>query len=386
MILVLALHYSPAAVATLCATLGPGVEVRGIALPGLSAAYVELAQQLRRADGTLLAPLAQHLGAALPLDDYEAVLLVTWSAAYAYVRELLEHGADAHRLTGWISLDSGYSGKDGDGTAADAQVAPFLLLVAAAADDAGAIVWAGYTDVVTGPSVANTGAFWSEVQRLSGREPGGLFKLEHWPGARASDHIAARDTHGPGFVAAALEAWRAGLLSTRPTIPPILAVPAGASRVLEAARAELEADVREVPPGSNDGPALRGYAAKLKAAGGTWAPGWAWCCLFAWACADAAGIPIPPVVAVHALVAWAVAAECWRERPAVPSPGWFAVYKRGGADPRHGGEGHVEIVEAFEGPTHSGIGGNVSNAVTRSPHDLEDEPRGDELVGWIEVG
>jgi hypothetical protein len=389
-ILVFALHYSPAAVEVLRAELGPDVEVRGLALPGLSESYAVLARQLRCPDGRLLEPLAHHLDADLALERCEAVFIVSWSAAYAFVRALLRDGADAHRLTGWISLDSGYSGKDADGTAADAQVAPFLPLVAAAADNAGALVWAGYTDVVTGPAVANTGAFWREVRRLSGREPGGLFKLEHWPGTRARDHVAARDTHGPAFVAAALDAWRAEVgEATRPTWPtilPILEIPAGASRVLDAARAEVEAGVREVPPGSNDGPTLRGYAKRLRAAGGTWAPGWAWCCLFVWACANAARVPIPPVVAVHRLVAWAVAAGCWRERSAVPLPGWLAVYKRGGADPRHGGEGHVEIVESYTGPEHSGIGGNVNNRVTFTAHRLDDEPRGGELVGWIALG
>jgi hypothetical protein len=385
-ILILALHYSPEAVDVLRAHLGAGVEVRGAALLGLSAAYVTLAQQIRCPGGELLAPLAHRLGASLALDDYEAVFLVTWSAAYAYARELLGAGIDADKLTGWISLDSGYSGKDPDGTPADAQVTPFLALVGEAADGAGALVWAGYTDVATVPSVANTGAFWAEVRRLSGREPRGLFRIDHWPGARGSDHVAARDTHGPGFVADAIDAWRAST-GSRPTLPTLPEHnDAAAPGILEVARGELAARVREVPAGSNDGPALRGYAARLHVAGGAWSPGWAWCALFAWWCADAAGIRLPPVVAVHALVEWAIAEGRWRDRDVIPAPGWLAVYRRAGADPRHGGEGHVEIVEDFEGPAHGGIGGNVNNRVSLTAHRLDDEPRGDELAGWIDLG
>jgi hypothetical protein len=384
-ILILALHYTPEAVNVLRARLGAGVEVRGVALLGLSAAYVTLAQQIRCPGGELLAPLAHRLGASLKLDDYEAVFLVTWSAAYAYARELLGAGVDADKLTGWISLDSGYAGKDHDGTAADAQVTPFLELVGEAADGAGALVWAGYTDVATVPSVASTGAFWREVVRLSGREPRGLFRIDHWPGARGSDHVAARDTHGPGFVADALEAWRAstGSRPTLPTLPEHDDSPAPS--IVEVARRELAAGVCEVPAGSNDGPALRGYAARLHAAGGTWSPGWAWCAMFVWACADTAGIKLPPVVAVHVLVEWAIAEGRWRDRDVIPAPGWLAVYRRAGADPRHGGEGHVEIVESFAAPEHSGIGGNVGNAVARSGHSLAIEPRGDELAGWIDL-
>jgi hypothetical protein len=377
-ILILALHYSPEAVAALRAHLGAGVEVRGVALLGLSAAYVTLAQQIRCPGGELLAPLAHRLGASLPLDDYEAVFLVTWSAAYAYARELLGAGVDADKLTGWISLDSGYAGKDPDGTAADAQITPFLQLVGEAADGAGALVWAGYTDVATVPSVASTGAFWAEVRRLSGREPRGLFRVDRWPGAHGSDHVAARDTHGPGFVAEALEAWRAST-GSRPTLPEHDNAPAPS--IVEVARRELAAGVREVPAGSNDGPVLRGYAARLHAAGGTWAPGWAWCAMFVWACADAAGIKLPPVVAVHALVAWAVTVKRWRPRAsgAIPVPGWLSVYRRGQG-------GHVEIVESFDGPGFVAIGGNVSDAVTRSARSLATEPVGEELIGWIDLG
>lgn len=384
--LVLALHYSPAALAVLRDKLGPAVEVRGEALAGLSAVYVNLALKIRDSKGHLLAPLAKRLGATHELADYDGVFLVTWSAPYSFARALLETGTDADKLTGWISLDSGYSGKDGDGTAADAQVKPFIALVTAASCG-DRLCWAGYTDVATVPSVANTGAFWSEVQRLSGIAPSGLFRLDHWPGRTGDDHVAARDTHGPSFVAGALAAWRASRGAAPTEAPPAAApAPSGCEGVLAAARAELEAGVREEPPGSNDGPALRRYGARLHAAGGTWAPGWAWCALFAWQCADAAGVPLPPAVAVHVLVEWARAAGQWHERDAVPQPGWLAIFARGGHDPRHGGEGHVAVVESYDEHGYVTIGGNEGDRVRRTARSLAAETPGNGLVGWIALG
>lgn len=111
-----------------------------------------------------------------------------------------------------------------------------------------------------------------------------------------------------------------------------------------------------------------------------------------WTAADALeGTDRSPVgrrAAVSELVTDAKGSGAWRDRGAfnvTPLPGWLAVFKRGGHDPRAGGEGHVAILESFTGPAYTTIGGNEGDRIRRTDRSLANETPGDELVGWIRV-
>lgn len=68
----------------------------------------------------------------------------------------------------------------------------------------------------------------------------------------------------------------------------------------------------------------------------------------------------------------------------IPEPGWAAIYKRAGGDPRVRGSGHVRTVVTTDAArrTYLGIGGNERNTMVREEHPI-DAP---DLVGWIRTG
>jgi len=225
--LVIALHFDAKADFGLAGRLMPlGCEVRRLVLAGMSSAYDALGMRLQSANaGRILPALLVAAGASFKLADYASVWIVSWSAPYSLVRRILSIPADAEALTGWVSLDSGYASRDPDGSAADAQVAPFATFAQRARRGEKAL-FAGFTDVPTHGAgntngYASTADFAKELQRMAGGT-GGLFTVEHWahdPAALAAaadkgafwrdEHIAARDTHGPAFVDRAIRSWLA---------------------------------------------------------------------------------------------------------------------------------------------------------------------------------
>ena len=225
--LVIALHFDAKADFGLAGRLMPlGCEVRRLVLAGMSSAYDALGMRLQSANaGRILPALLVAAGASFKLADYASVWIVSWSAPYSLVRRILSIPADAEALTGWVSLDSGYASRDPDGTAADAQVAPFATFAQRARRGEKALAL-GFTDVPThgagkSDGYASTADFAEELQRMAGGT-GGLFTVEHWAHDSAAlaaaadkgafwrdEHISARDTHGPAFVERAIRSWLA---------------------------------------------------------------------------------------------------------------------------------------------------------------------------------
>lgn len=186
--------------------------------------------------------------------------------------------------------------------------------------------------------------------------------------------------------------------------------------VLALAQRELARGVVEIPTGSNRGKDVDAYLTGCVRGGKLLGVlGVPWCSAFSTWCiwtalfpdSNGAGLramsldwtadealagtdrsPVGRRAAVSELVTDAKGSGAWVDRgtPGVtPLPGWLAVFKRGGHDPRAGGEGHVAIVESFTGPLHTTIGGNEGDRIRRTLRSLDDERAGDELIGWIRV-
>lgn len=184
--------------------------------------------------------------------------------------------------------------------------------------------------------------------------------------------------------------------------------------VLALAQRELARGVREIPLGTNRGKDVDAYETGCVRHGKLLAiQGLAWCACYATWCIwnvlfqDAAALratsldwtaeaalegtdrsPVGRRAAVSELYTDAKGSGAWRDRDdasVIPGPGWLAVFKRGGQDPRHGGEGHVAVVENFARPGYTTIGGNEGDRIRRTLRSLESERAGEELVGWIVV-
>lgn len=418
--LILALHHGPdaaAAIRTACADAGRDVEVRSYIVNGLSSAYHAFAASIKR-DGRILPTLAAKLGAAQPLDAYERVLLVTWSAPYALVEDVLAIKADAAALTGFVALDSGY------GTPT-----PGVVDYARRAVNGECLYYATYTDVPT-YTYPSTGDFLAAVVQHVG-EPDGLFDVEHLSHDAAAlsvavhrggdsvgafwrgEHVRAQ-RRGPARVLAALAALD-GVADTVKAPPVAQEAPAPASapaqgtlrglglRALALAKAALAARVREAPAGSNRGTEVDRYldgcvrgGKRLGVRGVPWCAAFASWCVWTAAYGDdgpadalhwtpATAGTDPPIgyrASVTELFADAWATGAWRDMQAAetPQPGDLVVMRRDGEDPRTGGKGHVEIVSAHlaDGSLVS-IGGNVADRVSETPRHLSD------LVGWIRL-
>lgn len=134
---------------------------------GLSSIYVQLAASARAAGGgSLLKGLFKMYAPKRSLGDYEHIVLATFSAGYAFARELV--AADRAMLSGLVLLDSGHAALDKDGTAADAGV---MWAVTWAQEARGwrKPFWIGHSDVDP-VTYASTTKFAAEVVRLSGDE------------------------------------------------------------------------------------------------------------------------------------------------------------------------------------------------------------------------
>jgi hypothetical protein len=170
-------------------------------------------------------------------------------------------------------------------------------------------------------------------------------------------------------------------------VPPSLGL-----EVLRLARAELAAGVRETRPNGSD--VIDGYAPicerngrPIRVVGGPW------CARFVTElrrrAARALGLPDTVLrAAVAELVDDARREGTWRDVSAaeVLQVGDWLVMGRAGQDPRTGGMGHVEIVEAEGYPGYWTIGGNI-----QSEHGGDIVGRklrrmgADRVVGWIKV-
>ncbi|MGN6107644.1 MAG: hypothetical protein ACTHU0_21220, partial [Kofleriaceae bacterium] len=112
-----------------------------------SSAYTTLGRALKSTAPGILAAAADRAGAAAPLAAYSRIALLTFSAGYAFAREILT-STDAAKLDALILLDSAHAALEGDGTALDAQVLPFVAAARRALAGEAAF-WLGHTDVRT---------------------------------------------------------------------------------------------------------------------------------------------------------------------------------------------------------------------------------------------
>lgn len=213
-ILVIALHHDTGPTEALrAACAGHDVEVIGHVVPGLSSAYHAYAASLRH-DGRLLPALAKAIGAKQDLEAYAQRVIVSWSAPYAFVEDVLAVPADAAIVDAIVMLDSGY----GEPSAG-------VVALAKRARDGGAVYFAGYTDVPTS-GYLSSGQFLAKVQAEAGAPSGG-FRVDHWSHDQAveraapdkgafwrAEHIGALH-RGPALLADALAA-----LGAAPTAAP----------------------------------------------------------------------------------------------------------------------------------------------------------------------
>lgn len=190
--LALAFHHAPETVAALRVA-NPGVEIRGLLIPGKSSVYHARAAQLRDKDGRLLPALCEALGLHQP-GVHDRIVLVSWSAGYAMVEELLDNDDDAAFIDGWVALDSGY------GTPTDGVDSLSIRAALSPTDEhEPQAYFASYTDIVP-PGYPSTRDF---LRALG--PPSGLFDVEHIPGDDADAHIRALH-RGPERLRACLAA------------------------------------------------------------------------------------------------------------------------------------------------------------------------------------
>lgn len=368
------------------APLGGRVEIRPFVShhPGMSSAYDALAKEHSHGGRILPSLLATYA----PGVSFDRLVLAWWSGGYALGRAILSIPTDAEAVDGVAALDGMHTGL------VAGQADPVGLR--AFADYAGAaragrkVFHVGHTDVETAPAYASTTACARKLVELVGPPAAGFrvdaFNLE--PGSRAAaEHVHALRTWGPEYVAGVVAAVTPG--ADAPSAPVAASVPLGV-RALQAALSRLT--VREAT-GRNDGDAIKAFFAGATRRGPDgverltgWTPGWEWCAAFAsWSCWSVlrAGDVAPHGwrIAVHELVTDARARGTWREAGYCPSPGDLAILPRGGEDPRHGGKGHVGVVEIVTPDGVSCIDGNSTNqGVQRVKRSRAD------VVGWIARG
>ncbi len=158
---------------------------------------------------------------------------------------------------------------------------------------------------------------------------------------------------------------------------------------LEVSRGELARGVREVPPGSNDGPDVRAYRAGCLRHGALIHLGpCPWCACFVGWCLDAAYngegsigfVRWPWRASVAEIVEDAKAMERLRTTDLDAAPiGSLLIYGRDGHSPLTGGTGHVAIKSA---PTLA-ISGNSHDRVEEV---AIDRGAGEPLVAWVALG
>ncbi len=386
------IHADPSVRAKYEQACGVDVEVRPIVRAGLSSEYVRLAAEVGGIRG-----LAKRYPPAHDLDSYEAILLVTYSAGYAYARTLQK--ADRDLLDGLVLLDSAHAAVGADGAPAGLG---WLVLWAEEARAGRKVLSLGHTDVPT-HGYASTTAVARELARLSGGELG-EFTIRAFdtrpPHEAKQEHGAALTLWGPAFVADAVDRVRRmlGRRDTDPAPPPELEPDLPARRlglrIADAAREYLGRGVVEVPgPASNAQissllyPCRRGgspVAGILDATGdrilGDAPPdSIAWCAAIRsflvflagyWTGdADRRACPHGYRCSVRELVEDARARKTLRPADGsyLPREGDAAVWKRNGQNPLEGGEGHVATV-VVGGQRFVTIGGNERDALRESGH------------------
>lgn len=157
-------------------------------------------------------------------------------------------------------------------------------------------------------------------------------------------------------------------------------------RALVVARAELATGEKEVP-GPKSNPRIVAYLAGCERSGhklGLASDEIAWCAAFASWCAfeaakDGGNVPHGYRAAVAELWADAKIKGCTRLKGYRPIPGDLAIWKRAGADPSKGGQGHVGRVAAVYGYGFDAIEGNHLDQIAEVEHSLD----GDDLIGFI---
>jgi hypothetical protein len=123
------------------------------------------------------------------------------------------------------------------------------------------------------------------------------------------------------------------------------------AEIVRIAKAEFHKGVREMPLGSNDGPAIARYRSALSPR----PRGGAWCAYFASWVTRRAGAPLGArghgIAGVAGITGWALRTGRWRR---LPRPGDVAVYP-----------GHAGIVVSVRGSRMTTVEGNWSNRVSR---------------------
>lgn len=361
----------------------------------LSRAYQQYAGILRRRGGLLLDALLEDIGHG-PRARWDRIVLASYSAGYALVREVLS-GPDAEFVAGWIGIDSGHAGFDADGTAADAQMAPFVALARRAAAGQ-ALLWYGHTDVRTpqagAGAFASTTQFADELLHLLGAcatppptryvSPTLVLRAYDLEHRDHDEHVAALLRWGPGFVGAALAALD-GVDHDGPhtPAPPTPGLQRLRQRFLDVAIGEF--GEHEQPRGSNDGPAVRRYFA-----GTGIKPPAHWCGAFLlWCLGEAArrcGVRLPMAGVLRGSVRakdwmrqaqdadqWVSAADA-RANPALVAPGDVPVWHRGAPGAPTGHVGMVVAVDAaaWTFSTVEGNSGPAGDSVARMARRFDD--------------
>lgn len=366
-----------------------------------SSAYQQLAAELRSGGSrqSLLERLTLRLG-GLPLDRYGHVVVASWSAGYAMVRELLSEQQSVEQLSGVVSLDSWYASTEADGTANDTQLAG-LVRLAILAKNGEKVLRLGATDVPT-HGYSSTRSVMRELQRLAALTPmparlpsgklervDGLCSVTSYDVKRSAhdEHVAALREWGCRELRLAVEQAQGLKLNGAQNLESCEGL---ADRSLAVLRGEL--GQREVA-GAAHNPRIVEYLTGLERRGvelNFRADETHWCAaLQSWVLKEArrSGDPWPhrPRVSVREIWEDAIAAGTARGAAAVRSgsyvvkPGDLLVGTRGGpafgegtaAFAKTRGLGHIGRAETpARGALIRGIDGNVGDMVKRTRWDV----------------
>ena len=371
-------------------------------IPGQhSAAYKQLAAELRDEYGRYLPRLLRRFKPPRPRADYASIICASFSAGYALWREVLNCPADTDQIDGLIGLDSWHSGYDSDGTASDSQLGGLVAMALRAKDsvDRPYICWLGHTDVPTYKRYASTTEVANEVKRLAGGVGGGFSVRAHnlfGNTEHKKEHSAALIGWGPRYVAEAMSLFIKSLSERAPTEPdtrPVLE--SLGDRCATLAIQEEITGIREVQgPVHND--RILQYLAGCMREGhniGRWlqTDETAWCAAFAsWCMAQciqpSEQKPHQYRAAVRELWLDAMATEFSRSAERVrsglykPRRGDLWIMTRGGNPPSSGpdpfaataGKGHVGRVTWFDSGKVVTVDGNVSDKITRVERTVDD--------------
>ncbi len=366
-----------------------------VAPPGRSAVFVRAAALLRR-DGRIVPELLRAHpppAGARP----STVSVISFSAGYGFVRELLAHADDRAAVDGVVLLDSLHTGLDADGRLLDSQLAAFAAYAGRARSGEALLVDA-HTDVPT-VGFASTTQATARLVELAGGVGAGFVVEGHDEHDRAHpkrEHGAALVGWGPDCVARHLVPWLASRVPVAPAVPE--AVPAWrdhartlGERAVAWSLAELAAGVCEAPPGSNTGPRIAAYLGPcerdgrpLRLSAGAW-------CAAAYSAAERAALldgeapTLPYRASGIELERDAIARGVWRTIAAVRRGEYVPRVGDGVITTRPGSAWHRHVCRVAEVPAGDAIvtvGGNEGDrwAVTR--RSLRDVP----LRGFVVVG